>query len=233
MALPPCDDGEAMLFSLFDFDTEDDMHLFYKSFVKRAALLLAAAAMGALLLVGCKRGGDIEAPEGLTREEAALFTAVASVCPRNDNNTKAEYLTFRIAGWSFEEIPEPVLAYLREYCAAGHAAMMQFDDEGLIKLGLLGESDPETGSGFFDDDELVYASGKGKIFTFTLKSGEDTSKDECRVSVESYISFKDSSGYDIVLEYDNGAWRRKEYTNAWSRYQLFTPVPTSDGDTQK
>ena len=90
-----------------------------KSFFRMTALVLMTAILAVLMLAGCANKNGITVPEGLTREEQALFMAVAKVCPKNDNHSKAEYLTFYIEGWSFSEIPQPILTYLMEYCAAG------------------------------------------------------------------------------------------------------------------
>lgn len=67
-----------------------------------------AALLAALMLVslpGCKKEKEFVVPSNMTREEAALFTAIANVCPKDDNHSKVEYLTFFIEGWSFDKLP--------------------------------------------------------------------------------------------------------------------------------
>ena len=105
--------------------------------IRRPAALFAAAVIilaFVLSAAACAKKNDFKVPDGMTREEAALFTAVAKVCPKDDNHSKMDDLTFRIEGWSFDTIPQPILDYLQEYCFAGGASMMQFSDEQLRQL---------------------------------------------------------------------------------------------------
>ena len=72
--------------------------------------------------------------------------------------------------------------------------------------------------------------GLGKIFTFTLKDGESTDADTCTVAVKGFISESDTSGFDVELQYVDGAWKFVKYSNAWNQHQFFTPEPeNSDG----
>lgn len=192
---------------------------------RRIAALMAAVLiiLAALSFAACGKKQGIVVPEGLTREEAALYMAVAKVCPKNDNHSKMDYLTFRIEGWSFDKLPQAVFEYLSEYCSSGGAYMMQFDDETLESMGLIKKGDGD----FFGEDENVYAEGKGKIFTFTLKEGESLDADTCSVSVKGFISERDSSGFDVDLAYENGAWSFVKYSNAWNTYQFITPDPNA------
>lgn len=199
--------------------------------LRRYAALFAAAViiLAAVLAPACAKKSEFKVPEGMTREEAALFTAVAHVCPKDDNHSKMEKLTFRIEGWSFDQIPQPILDYLQEYCFAGNAAMMQFTDEQLRQLGYVDFGDGD----FFAEDELVYAEGKGKIFTFKLGEDQDTASDRVLVSMIGWISERDTSGFDVELEYVNGAWKFVKNTNAWNYYQFVTEDPNETGEPQK
>lgn len=200
--------------------------------LRRSAALIAAAVMllsAVLAASACAKKPAFKVPDGMTREEAALFTAVANVCPKDDNHSKMEKLTFRIEGWSFDAIPQPILDYLQEYCFAGGAAMMQFSDEQLRQLGYVAFGD----GGFFAEDELVYAEGKGKIFTFTLGEDQDTEQDSVLVSVTGWISEKDNSGFDVELDYVNGEWKFVKNTNAWNYYQFVTEDPNATYEPQK
>ena len=87
-----------------------------------------AALLAALMLVslpGCKKEKEFVVPSNMTREEAALFTAIANVCPKDDNHTKVEYLTFFIEVWSFDKLPPEITSYLTEYCANSGANLVQ------------------------------------------------------------------------------------------------------------
>ena len=192
-----------------------------------AAMILLCAVLGS---AGCaKKNKEFVVPDGMTREEAALFTAVAKVCPKDDNHSKAELLTFYIEGWSFDAIPQQILEYLGAYCSSGGAAMMQFDFDTLKTMGYIA---PGNGD-FFGEDELVYNEGTGKIFTFTLKEGEDVNSDHVAVSVKGFISDKDTSGYDVELTYTDGAWRFERFSNVWNQYDFFTPEPESPDGPEK
>ena len=200
--------------------------------IRRPAALFAAAVIILAFVLGaaaCAKKNDFKVSDGMTREEAALFTAVAKVCPKDDNHSKMDDLTFRIEGWSFDTIPQPILDYLQEYCFAGGASMMQFSDEQLRQLGYVDFGD----GGFFAEDELVYAGGKGKIFTFTLKEDQDTARDRVLVSVTGWISEKDTSGFDVELEYAKDRWTFVKNTNAWNYYQFATQDPNELSEPQK
>lgn len=200
----------------------------FRAFALAVAFILIIAAV--LPAAGCsKKNGKVVVPEGLTREEAALYMAVAKVCPKTDNHSKVEYLTFYIEGWSFDELPKAVFDYLSEYCAAGGARMMQFSMEALEGMGLIARGDGD----FFGEDERVYAEGKGKAFTFALKEGQDPAKDELLVSVTGFISDRDSSGFDVELNYSDDSWQFVKYVNAWNQYQFFTPDPAGTKDPER
>ncbi len=193
------------------------------------ALMLAALLLLTASAFGCAGGKTVRVPEGLTREQAALYVAIANVCPIGENNTKAEYLTFRIEGWSFDEIPPEVLSYIKEYSASGNAALMQFDDAALEQMGLIKKGDGD----FYETYENVYAEGKGKIFTFTLGEGQSTDAGEVKVSVKSYKSDRDTSGFDVELKYEAGGWSYVRTSGAWNHYQFATPAPVNPNDPQK
>ena len=94
-----------------------------------------AALLAALMLVslpGCKKEKEFVVPSNMTREEAALFTAIANVCPKDDNHSKVEYLTFFIEGWSFDKLPPEITSYLTEYCANSGANLVQLSYEDLV-----------------------------------------------------------------------------------------------------
>lgn len=50
-------------------------------FIYKLIVILLAALM-LIPCAACKKDDVYEVPEGLNREEAALFTAVAAVCPK-------------------------------------------------------------------------------------------------------------------------------------------------------
>lgn len=189
-----------------------------KSIIKIIAVLMAI-----LTLSGCTTNNGFEIPKDMTREEAALFTAIAEVCPKDDNHSKVDYLTFYIEGWSFDEIPEEINDYLVEYAANGNARLVQLSFEELEAEGYIVNGDGD----FFKEDEKTYKLGKGKIFTFT-KYG-DSDSDSLVVKLEGYISDNDCSGYDIILNYTNGAWVFEKYANPWGEAYMQTPEP---GETE-
>ena len=169
-------------------------------------------------------------PEGLTREEAALYVAIAKVCPKSDNHSKAEYLTFAISGWSFDKLPDAVLEYVTLYSAGGGATLLQFDHDTLVNMGYITKGEADS---FYEDDMEVYADGKGKLFTFTLKEGENTDNDVVTIGVEGFISTHDDSGYDVVLSYRNGTWEFARFENTWNAYDFETEDPNATRDPIK
>ena len=103
-----------------------------------------AALLAALMLVslpGCKKEKEFVVPSNMTREEAALFTAIANVCPKDDNHSKVEYLTFFIEGWSFDKLPPEITSYLTEYCANSGANLVQLSYEDLVAQGYITKGD--------------------------------------------------------------------------------------------
>lgn len=196
-----------------------------------AALLITIMLVSAMMSFGCSKEKPIKVPAELSREEAALYVALATVCPEGENNTKKEYLTFRFEGWSFEEVPEAINKYLADYCADGNATLMQFDDAALEQFGLLVvNEDPES---FYTVGDRVYAEGKGAIMTFTLGSDQNTDAGEVRVSYKKFISDSDTSGYDVELKREGNAWKYEKTSGAWNQYQFFTPAPDDQNDPQK
>ena len=201
----------------------------FKPFI--AAILVIAMLVSVMITVGCSKDKPIKVPEELSREEAALYVALATVCPKDDNNTKKEYLTFRFEGWSFEELPESINQYIVDYCTSGKSALMQFDDAGLEQIGLLVvNTDPES---YYAVGDRVYAEGKGAIMTFTLGDTQNTDSDEVLVSYKKFISDSDTSGYDIELKRVGSAWKYEKTSGAWNQYQFFTPDPNNSKDPQK
>ena len=188
-----------------------------------------AALLAALMLVslpGCKKEKEFVVPSNMTREEAALFTAIANVCPKDDNHSKVEYLTFFIEGWSFDKLPPEITSYLTEYCANSGANLVQLSYKDLVAHGYITKGDGD----FYKTYDDTYKMGLGKIFTFTLKDGESTDADTCTVAVKGFISESDTSGFDVELQYVDGAWKFVKYSNAWNQHQFFTPEPeNSDG----
>lgn len=103
-----------------------------------------AALLAALMLVslpGCKKEKEFVVPSNMTREEAALFTAIANVCPKDDNHSKVEYLTFFIEGWSFDKLPPEITSYLTEYCANSGANLVQLSYKDLVAQGYITKGD--------------------------------------------------------------------------------------------
>ena len=177
-------------------------------------------------LPGCKKEKEFVVPSNMTREEAALFTAIANVCPKDDNHSKVEYLTFFIEGWSFDKLPSEITSYLTEYCANSGANLVQLSYKDLVAQGYITKGDGD----FYKTYDDTYKMGLGKIFTFTLKDGESTDADTCTVAVKGFISESDTSGFDVELQYVDGAWKFVKYSNAWNQHQFFTPEPeNSDG----
>ena len=108
---------------------------------------LFAALLAALMLVslpGCKKEKEFVVPSNMTREEAALFTAIANVCPKDDNHSKVEYLTFFIEGWSFDKLPPEITSYLTEYCANSGANLVQLSYEDLVAQGYITKGDRDV-----------------------------------------------------------------------------------------
>lgn len=165
----------------------------------------------------------------MTREEAALFTAIANVCPKDDNHSKVEYLTFFIEGWSFDKLPPEITSYLTEYCANSGANLVQLSYEDLVAQGYITKGDGD----FYKTYDDTYKMGLGKIFTFTLKDGESTDADTCTVAVKGFISESDTSGFDVELQYVDGAWKFVKYSNAWNQHQFFTPEPEIRTDPKR
>lgn len=205
--------------------------------VRRTALVLAAALiLSVFCLAACAKkegeytkGGDFIAPSGMTEEQSLLFAAVAKVCPRDDNHSKAKYLTFRLEGWSFDKFPEAINEHFARYCESGSAIMMQLNDEELKKAGLLKAGDGD----FYKEDELVYADGTGKIFTFSLPEGERASETNCRIKVRWYISDRDSGGFDIELEKRGSNWHYLRTSNAENPHLIGGDTPTGTDSPEK
>lgn len=174
--------------------------------------------------VGCKKKEGFSVPDGMTREEAALFTAIARVCPKDDNHSKVEYLTFYIEGWSFDTLPQEINDYLVDYAINGKAALIQMDREQLKEQGFIVKGDGD----FFSEEEDTYMLGKGKIFTF--KNTGDPNADTLVVRLTGYISDNDCSGYDIEMHYENGKWVVDGLTNPWSDVYMKTPEPGATPD---
>lgn len=179
----------------------------------KLSIKVIAIIIAVLMLVpslACKdEAKKYEVPEGMTREEAALYTAVAAVCPKDDNHSKVEYLTFHIECWSFNEIPDEVQKYIGEYASNGGAAVVPLSFEELIEQGYIVKGD----GGFFSEDENTYKMGKGKIFTFTKVGSSD--EDSLIIKLTGFISDNDSSGYDINLAWKDGKWVVEGFTNPW------------------
>lgn len=192
-----------------------------------AALLIALAAI--LPLSACSKKKKYVAPATLSREGAALYTAIAFVCPKDQNHSKMDYLTFHFEGWSFEEPPREILDYLNDYCRTGSAALLQFSYDDLVAMGYIKSGEDDS----FFENQNVYADGLGKIFTFTLPEGQDVESDHLIVSVTGYISDNDYSGFDVELEYSNNAWNALRFSNTWYQDQFNTPDPDSTTEPQK
>ena len=171
------------------------------------ALILVFSIVPAF--AGCRKDTAFKVPDNMTREQAALFTAVAAVCPKDNNHSKAQYLSFFIEDWSFNSFPAEILNYLNDYCANGKASFIQLSYEDLKEAGYIIPGD----GGFYPEDEETYMLGKGKIFTF-IKSGDENS-DTMTVKLKTFISDSDSSGYDIELKFEKGAWKVDKYSNPW------------------
>ncbi|MBR5949174.1 MAG: hypothetical protein IKZ82_11115 [Clostridia bacterium] len=196
-----------------------------------AVLTIAAMLVSFVMTTGCAKEKPIKVPDGLSREEAALYVALATVCPQGDNNTKKEYLTFRFEGWSFDEVPEVINEYITDYCRSGNAQLVQADDAMLELLGLLVvNTDPES---YYTVGDRVYAEGKGSILTFTLGSDQSTDSGGVCVSYKKFISDSDTSGFDVELKRVGDTWKYEKTSGAWNQYQFFTPEPTDESGPQK
>ncbi|MBO4879054.1 MAG: hypothetical protein IK064_01195 [Clostridia bacterium] len=208
-----------------------------KGYSGKALRIIAAALIAAMMLVSvlsaaaCKKGFQV--PEGMTKEEALLFTAVHQVCPKEDNHSKAKYLTFYIGGWSFGEMPEQISTYLDEYCAAGGAQRVQFDFDKLIELGIVAETESDTFYSDLGEHEKVYAAGEGKIFTFALGEGQDPNSDYCIVRVTGYISDHDCHWQDLAFSYEKNAWKYVETVDGGANQSFATPEPNGSAEPQK
>ena len=194
-------------------------------FINKLMVILLAALM-LIPCAACKKDDVYEVPEGLNREEAAMFTAVAAVCPKNDNHSKVEYLTFHIKGWSFDEIPDAIQKYLAEYAANGNAAVVNLSFDELVSQGYLAKGDGD----FFGEDELTYKEGKGKIFTFELTG--DANSDTIVVKLMGFISENDQSGYDINMTFKDDKWVVDGYSNPWGAAYMQTPDPNANGTAE-
>ncbi len=197
----------------------------------KLSIKIIAIVLAVLMLVpslACKdEAKQYEIPEGLTREEAALYTAVAAVCPKDDNHSKVEYLTFHIESWSFTEIPDEVQKYIGEYVASGEAVVVPLSFDELIEQGYIVKGDGD----FFSKDENTYKMGKGKIFTFTKAGNSD--EDSLIIKLTGFISDNDSSGYDINLSWKDGKWIVEGFTNPWgAAYMNNTSEPGASSDAE-
>ena len=176
-------------------------------------------------ITGCGKNEDLY--EGLSREEAALMCAIAETCPKNDNHSKAEYLTFYIEGWSFDEIPQKILDYLKEYATNGNAQLVQLSFEELIEAGYIvgGEADS-----YYENSKYVYKEGKGKIFTFTLEG--DIESDNIVVTQSQMISDEDSSDIKMNMSFSGGEWHVDSRES--SKFNsFFTPDPNNTAEPSK
>ena len=191
--------------------------------VKLTAVVIALIMF--VSITGCGKNENLY--EGLSREEAALMCAIAETCPKNDNHSKAEYLTFYIEGWSFDEIPQKILDYLKEYATNGNAQLVQLSFEELIEAGYIvgGEADS-----YYENSKYVYKEGKGKIFTFTLEG--DTESDKIVVIQSQMISDEDSSDIKMNMSFSGGEWHVDSRES--SKFNsFFTPDPNNTIEPSK
>lgn len=191
--------------------------------VKLTAVIIAVIML--VSIIGC--GKNEELYEGLSREEAALMCTIAETCPKDDNHSKVEYLTFYIEGWSFDEIPQKILDYLKEYATNGNAQLVQLSFEELIEAGYIvgGEADS-----YYENSEYVYMEGKGKIFTFTLEG--DIESDNIVVIQSQMISDEDSSAIKMNMSFSGGEWHVDSRSS--SRFDSFmTPDPNNTAEPSK
>ena len=189
----------------------------------KLSVKLTAVVIALIMLVsitGCGKNEDLY--EGLSREEAALMCAIAETCPKNDNHSKAEYLTFYIEGWSFDEIPQKILDYLKEYATNGNAQLVQLSFEELIEAGYI--------VGGEENSKYVYKEGKGKIFTFTLEG--DIESDNIVVTQSQMISDEDSSDIKMNMSFSGGEWHVDSRES--SKFNsFFTPDPNNTTEPSK
>ena len=138
-----------------------------------------AALLAALMLVslpGCKKEKEFVVPSNMTREEAALFTAIANVCPKDDNHSKVEYLTFFIEGWSFDKLPPEITSYLTEYCANSGANLVQLSYEDLVAQGYITKGDGDFYKTYENDQTLLRLAMKiGWTLNMVIMEAELTS----------------------------------------------------------
>lgn len=187
---------------------------------KITALLLACLMLPIFsVFTGCRKETGFSVPENMNREQAALFTAIAAVCPKNENHSKAQYLSFFIEGWSFDSFPAEILNYLNDYCANGKASFIQLSYNDLKDAGYIVPGD----GGFYSEDEETYMLGKGKMFTF-IKAGDENS-DTMTVKLKTFVSDSDSSGYDIELKFEKNAWKVERFSNPWGGAYMDTSEP--------
>ena len=185
-------------------------------------IILMLAVLIFASFTGCGKENEFKVPENMTREQAALFTAIAAVCPKDNNHSKAQYLSFFIEGWSFDSFPAEMLNYLNDYCANGKASFIQLSYDDLKGAGYIVPGD----GGFYSKDEETYMLGKGKMFTF-IKAGDENS-DSMVVKLKTFISDSDSSGYDIELKFEHNAWKVDKFSNPWGGAYMNTDKPEAE-----
>ena len=180
-----------------------------------------AALLAALMLVslpGCKKEKEFVVPSNMTREEAALFTAIANVCPKDDNHSKVEYLTFFIEGWSFDKLPPEITSYLTEYCANSGANLVQLSYEDLVAQGYITKGFTVTGTTVeelaaamdVDSAALVETMDTWNANVASETDAEFEANLQAMIDLAKSYSDKNGNGYEQCVEWSkNEAATRK------------------------
>lgn len=190
--------------------------------IYRYILILVLSA--AMLLSGCSANGP-DPRDGMTSEEAALYTAVEYLFPKEQNESEKDYLTVEIFGWSFSDMPEAVRSHILSYCGNGGTKYIDLSFEKLIEEGHI---TPGNGD-YYTADDLTYAQGRGKYIS--LEKSGDESTGELIIKYTCYIAESERNGYDIILKQYKSGWKVEKVANSWIDALNKQPAVTPDPDT--
>lgn len=196
--------------------------------IYRYILVLVLSA--AMLISGCS-SGEPDPRDGMTSEEAALYTAVEYLFPKDKNESEKDYLTVEIFGWSFDDMPEAVYNHIVDYCQNGGTKYIDLTFEELKEEGRLA---PGNGD-YYEQSDLTYAQGRGKYIS--LEKSGDESSGELVIKYTCYVAESERNGYDIILKQYKSGWKVEKVANPWidalDNQVEATPDPDTGDSPQK
>ncbi len=170
--------------------------------------ILIPVLLAAMLLSGCSANKH-DPRNDMTSEEAALYTAVEYLFPKEQNESEKDYLTVEIFGWSFSDMPGAMRNHILAYCRNGGTKYIDLSFEELKEEGHI---TPGNGD-YYTDEDLTYAQGRGKYIS--LEKSGDESTGELVIKYTCYIAESERNGYDIILKQYKSGWKVEKVANSW------------------